>query len=185
MNAPILYFYDKDGYFTESQQADRDPLDSCWLIPFNATETKPLKDKKGFARQFSEGGWHYIENHIGEIYYNTDTGEKIEITQYGALPDNLTDKVCPGEFYLWNKSKKSWVPDTEKQKQAQIEENQSIIKQCFALANEKITPLQDAVDCEIATEEEKASLLAWKKYRALLSRVDPESETIELPEQPQ
>ena len=37
--------------------------------------------------------------------------------------------------------------------------NQNTIKQLFALANEKITPLQDAVDCDIATEEEKKFLI--------------------------
>ncbi|EON9774816.1 tail fiber assembly protein, partial [Escherichia coli] len=35
-----------------------------------------------------------------------------------------------------------------------------------------IAPLQDAVDLEIATEEETSLLEAWKKYRVLLNRVD-------------
>ncbi len=93
--------------------------------------------------------------------------------------------ACPGAYYDFDWKKKKWVLNTEKQKQAKTIENQNTIKQLFALANEKITPLQDAVDCDIATEEEKASLITWKKYRALLNRIDPESETIELPEQPQ
>ena len=39
-------------------------------------------------------------------------------------------------------------------------------------ANEHIAPLQDAVDLEIATEEEISLLEAWKKYRVLLNRVN-------------
>ncbi|HBB1352433.1 TPA: tail fiber assembly protein [Escherichia coli] len=35
-----------------------------------------------------------------------------------------------------------------------------------------IAPLQDAVDLEIATEEERSLLEAWNKYRVLLNRVD-------------
>lgn len=35
-----------------------------------------------------------------------------------------------------------------------------------------IAPLQDAVDMKMATDEEVERLLAWKKYRVLLSRVD-------------
>lgn len=35
-----------------------------------------------------------------------------------------------------------------------------------------IEPLQDAVDLDMATEAEKSALLAWKKYRVLLNRVD-------------
>ncbi|WP_024244885.1 tail fiber assembly protein, partial [Escherichia coli] len=40
------------------------------------------------------------------------------------------------------------------------------------VASEHIAPLQDAVDLEIATEEETSLLEAWKKYRVLLNRVD-------------
>lgn len=35
-----------------------------------------------------------------------------------------------------------------------------------------ISVLQDAVDLDMATDEEKKSLTAWKKYRVLLSRID-------------
>lgn len=35
-----------------------------------------------------------------------------------------------------------------------------------------IAPLQDAVDLDMATDEELAQLNAWKKYRVLLNRVD-------------
>ena len=38
--------------------------------------------------------------------------------------------------------------------------------------SEHIAPLQDAVDLEIATEEENSLLEAWKKYRVLLNRVN-------------
>lgn len=42
----------------------------------------------------------------------------------------------------------------------------------LAQATIVIAPLQDAVDLDMATEEEAAALLAWKKYRVLLNRVD-------------
>lgn len=35
-----------------------------------------------------------------------------------------------------------------------------------------MSPLQDALDIEIETYAEKSALLAWKKYRVLLNRVD-------------
>lgn len=48
-----------------------------------------------------------------------------------------------------------------------------------------IAPLQDAVDLDMATEAEKAALLAWKKYRVLLNRVDISSAPdIDWPEPP-
>lgn len=36
----------------------------------------------------------------------------------------------------------------------------------------RIAPLQDAVDLGVATEEEDAKLLAWKRYRVALNRID-------------
>ncbi len=39
-------------------------------------------------------------------------------------------------------------------------------------ASKVVAPLQDAADLEMATDEEKARLLSWKKYRVMLNRVD-------------
>ncbi|WP_445497118.1 tail fiber assembly protein [Photorhabdus sp. SF281] len=44
--------------------------------------------------------------------------------------------------------------------------------QFISLANEKITPLADAVELDIATNEEVLLLKEWKKYRVILNRVD-------------
>lgn len=43
----------------------------------------------------------------------------------------------------------------------------------MAEASQQVSVLQDAVDLDMATDEEKAMLLVWKKYRVLLNRVDP------------
>ncbi|NRN29072.1 tail fiber assembly protein [Photorhabdus heterorhabditis] len=45
-------------------------------------------------------------------------------------------------------------------------------KQFISLANKEITPLADAVELDIATDEETLSLKEWKKYRVMLNRVD-------------
>lgn len=42
----------------------------------------------------------------------------------------------------------------------------------MAQATVAMAPLQDAVDLDDATDNEKAMLTAWKKYRVLLNRVD-------------
>ena len=52
-------------------------------------------------------------------------------------------------------------------------------------ANAAIAPLQDAVDLDIATDEEITQLAAWKKYRVMLNRVDTSTAPdIEWPEGP-
>ncbi|HAF2743708.1 TPA: tail fiber assembly protein, partial [Salmonella enterica] len=58
----------------------------------------------------------------------------------------------------------------------------------ITVATNAINPLQDAVDLGIATEDEKAQLDEWKKYRVLVNRVDtstaPKIDWPKKPEQP-
>lgn len=54
-----------------------------------------------------------------------------------------------------------------------------------AEADTIIQPLQDANDLGIATDDEASQLIAWKKYRVILMRVNTEdAENIIWPEQP-
>ena len=46
-------------------------------------------------------------------------------------------------------------------------------------ATDKIQTLQDAVDLDMATDEEKTQLTAWKKYRVMLSRTDADTQSPE------
>ncbi|MBG6243098.1 MAG: tail fiber assembly protein [Candidatus Symbiopectobacterium sp. Dall1.0] len=56
----------------------------------------------------------------------------------------------------------------------------------MAKAAQNIAPLQDAVDLDMATEAERAQLVAWKTYRVLLNRVDiSTAPTIIWPEAPE
>ncbi len=51
--------------------------------------------------------------------------------------------------------------------------------------NQDVIPLQDAVDLGIASEEEKSTLNAWKKYRVQLMRLDTsKAPDVEWPEEP-
>ncbi|BBV07846.1 hypothetical protein BML2537_13400 [Providencia stuartii] len=71
-------------------------------------------------------------------------------------------------------SKEQLIAEAEQQKQLLLAE-----------ANNAIAPLQDAVDLDMATDEEVAQLTAWKKYRVLLNRIDTSlAPDIEWPEKP-
>ncbi|MLM32161.1 phage tail protein, partial [Salmonella enterica subsp. enterica] len=65
-----------------------------------------------------------------------------------------------------------WVKDEEAEKAAQLRQAEETKNRLLQIASEKIAPLQDAVDLDEATDKEKASILAWKKYRVLVNRVD-------------
>lgn len=99
----------------------------------------------------------------------------------GMFPENLSvaeisKKSIPNDFP--ERVDGNWIFDGKKitprvilksELIAQAEETRA---QLMAEANQKITPLQDASDLDIATEDELAQLKAWKTYRVLLSRVD-------------
>ncbi|MQL50282.1 MULTISPECIES: tail fiber assembly protein [Photorhabdus] len=70
--------------------------------------------------------------------------------------------------------------ESELQQYAQLQK-----QQLMAEAIKQIAPLQDAVDLDIATKEEKMALLAWKEYRVMLNRIDiSQGKDIDWPEQP-
>lgn len=56
---------------------------------------------------------------------------------------------------------------------------QAILAARLREASAKIQMLQDAVDLDMASDEEKAQLTAWKKYRVLLSRTDADTQSPE------
>ncbi|KMW71787.1 hypothetical protein TI10_19555 [Photorhabdus luminescens subsp. luminescens] len=74
-------------------------------------------------------------------------------------------------------------------KQAVIEQqNKANKRQQYYLLEQaaiKIAPLQDAIDLSIATDSEITTLMAWKKYRVTLNRMDTTVQNIEWPEHPQ
>ncbi|MCC8374294.1 MULTISPECIES: tail fiber assembly protein [Photorhabdus] len=62
------------------------------------------------------------------------------------------------------------TPPPTKEELISIAESQRT--QFISHANEKITPLSDAIELDIATDEEILLLKEWKKYRVMLNRVD-------------
>ncbi|HHJ9262544.1 TPA: tail fiber assembly protein, partial [Salmonella enterica subsp. enterica] len=81
--------------------------------------------------------------------------------------------VSPGgEYRKWNSKAKVWGNDEAAEAAARLREAEGTKNRLLQIASEKIAPLQDAVDLDEATDKEKASLLAWRKYRVLVNRVD-------------
>lgn len=90
---------------------------------------------------------------------------------------NVMKKMTPKEVDAYLNppaSKEQLIAEAEQKKQSLLAE-----------ANNAIAPLQDAVDLDMATDEEKAQVTAWKTYRVYLNRVDTSlAPDIEWPEKP-
>lgn len=71
----------------------------------------PPKQKQGFIIVRADNSWQYQVDHRG-TYYSKETGEKVEHTALGELPEDLTALAPLAEPCKWNGSE--WVKDEAK-----------------------------------------------------------------------
>lgn len=144
-------------------------------IPANACTDKPLvpKDDYVVCRNSELNGWEYLADHRGEVVWSVKTAVAQEITSLGDYPPETTIYPPSTRFDKWNGE--HWVTDETAQKAAEVAEANNYKAGLINSATQQIEPLQDAVDLDMATEAEKASFNAWRKYRVLLTRVDTNS----------
>ncbi|EDS5957868.1 tail fiber assembly protein [Salmonella enterica subsp. enterica] len=152
-------------------------------LPANCTDIAPPDIPASHIAVFDAETqtWSLHEDHRGETVYDTTTGNQVYISEPGPLPENVTSVSPGGEYQKWDG--KAWVKDEAAEKAAQLRQAEETKSRLLQIASEKIAPLQDAVDLDEATNKEKASLLAWKKYRVQVNRVDTSSP--DWPEKPE
>lgn len=142
---------------------------------------KPVDDEHAIIRDGDK--WVYPADHRGKKIYSTETGAESTVTEIGDIPNDYTLLKPSSEFDCWDGEK--WVLDENKQHQHYIAVATAQKKQLLSEATAQIDYLQDAIDTDIATDEEKALYTAWKKYRALLNRIDVDAApAITWPEKP-
>ncbi|TDL54693.1 tail fiber assembly protein [Pantoea ananatis] len=81
----------------------------------------------------------------------------------------------PTPYHTWDDQNNKWVINDEGLKSQKVDQVQFAAQmkaELMAGATKQIDPLQDAIDLDMATDEEKMQLTAWRKYRVLLNRVD-------------
>ena len=84
----------------------------------------------------------------------------LEVESKTEIDTNM-HRVKNGELYVYQTSNETKLLQNEMQKKTLLAEASNIIE-----------PLQDAVDLDIATDEETKKLKAWKVYRVQLNRID-------------
>ncbi|MDW2633104.1 tail fiber assembly protein [Citrobacter portucalensis] len=166
----VVFNYDSQTRAYLSQSTEYLPVGVS--IPANACTDKPLKTKSGYVvcRNSKLTGWEYQADHRGETVWNIKTGESLQITAPGDYPANTTLYEPATAYDKWNGER--WVTDEAARKTAEVAEANATKAALINSASEQIAPLQDAVDLDMATDDEKARFDAWRKYRVLLTRVD-------------
>ncbi|EMW6688368.1 hypothetical protein L400_01022 [Enterobacter hormaechei] len=140
-------------------------------LPADCTNIAPPDVLPGNVAIFDGKVWRQVEDHRGETVFDTATGEQIFITAPGALPSGVTTLAPDGLYMKWEGI--GWVKDAEAERLAAVAFAQEEKARLTGVASLAIETLQDAVGLEMATDEEKALLTEWKKYRVLMSRVEP------------
>ena len=176
----IVYNVDAKGEFS---QATYQYLPVGVGLPANAYLEAPKNVQDNQAIIHNGQQWTYPKDLRGTTIYSTETGAEMTMQEVGEIPEGYTTLQPSSEFDSWDGEK--WVLDTEKQHQNDIDVATSQKKQLLSKATEQISYLQDAVDLQIATEQETQLLAEWKKYRALLNRIDvQQAPNIDWPKQP-
>lgn len=168
---PKIYNYSGvTGEFTGESFADPDPMDlGNWLIPANACLDKPSPASKGHCVRRVESGWESVEDNRGAIY-STETGDPSMLEDIGPVPAGFTSKAPPSKNHTWNGS--SWRLSKELEIAIQKKDAAGKRADLQLQASVRIAPLQDASDLGDASDSEKSDLLAWKKYRLALNRIE-------------
>ncbi|WP_422731137.1 tail fiber assembly protein [Leclercia pneumoniae] len=143
-------------------------------LPAYCTTVQPPEIKAGFTAvfDFDSHSWKLIEDHRGEVVFSTQTGKAISITEPGDYPPETTIIAPENVWQKWNG--KAWVNDEGAERAALVAEADANKKYLISQANELIETLEDAVEFDMVTEDEKQRLIALKKYRVWLNRVNPE-----------
>lgn len=132
--------------------------------------TLPTADNQAIRRTEDGTAWEIVDDFRGQLAYNTDTGEPRAIDYLGPVATGWTLLAPQTPYDKWDGKK--WVTDKDAQHAAEVVTAEAKKSQLLSEAATAISPLQDAVDTDMATDSEKAQLTAWKSYRVLLSRVD-------------
>ena len=163
----VIYNVDDKGEFL---QATYQYLPIGVGLPANAYLEAPQSVKDNQAIIHDGQQWTYPKDLRGTKIYSIETGAETTLQEVGEIPDGFTELKPTSEFDSWDGKK--WQFD--KNKQYQYEVNQASIKknQFLAEAALQLSYLQDAVDSQIASEQEAQLLAEWKKYRVLVNRID-------------
>jgi hypothetical protein len=142
---------------------------------------QPVDDERAIVRVGEK--WTYPADHRGKKIYSVTTGDELTVTEIGDISNDYTLLKPTSEFDSWDGEK--WVLDRNKQHQHHVNVAIAQKKQLLSEANTQINYLQDAIDAEIATDDEKSLYAELKKYRVLLNRIDVnDAENVKWPEKP-
>ena len=176
----IIYNVDAKGEFS---QATYQYLPVGVGLPAHAYLEAPKNVQDNQAIIHNGQQWTYPKDLRGTTIYSTETGTETIMQEVGDIPEGYTTLKPGSEFDKWDGKK--WQLDKNKQHQSQVNQATTEKNQLIADATSQISYLQGAVDSQIASEQEIQLLAEWKKYRALVNRIEEQqAPNIDWPDMP-
>uniref|UniRef100_UPI0040297DEB tail fiber assembly protein n=1 Tax=Escherichia coli TaxID=562 RepID=UPI0040297DEB len=122
------------------------------------------------VRSEDNSSWSVTDDYRGITVYDIQTLASRVITEPGPIPDTVTRSVPLTPYDKWDGS--AWVTDADAQYTADVAAADLQKKLMINEVSADISILQDAVNLNMATDDEKSRLTALQAYRVLLNRVD-------------
>lgn len=110
MKIPLIYNANPvTGEFIGTSYPDPDPLDGKnWLVPAHAYMDAPPAVSAGEIALRGAAGW-FVSVDLRGTVYSTETGQAVEHSEFGALPEGLTILPQPSPAHRWVDG--DWVLD--------------------------------------------------------------------------
>ncbi|KUM02268.1 tail assembly chaperone [Chromobacterium subtsugae] len=167
-----VYSYHPETYeYLGPSQADLSPLDpgEVWLLPACSTEAEPPPADEHQVPVFRNGDWTLQPDWRAVPLWRKQTAQAIQ-AQIGDTPDSLqATALSPPPFAIWRGD--GWSVDEATQLATQTVAAQQQLQRKLAAAYQSRRPLEDASELGVATTDEQARLMDWKRYCVALSRL--------------
>lgn len=104
MATKTVYNYNPEtGEYKGTGEAHESPLEpGVYLLPAHSTEAEPPEAGAGHVAVFADGAWTLVDDHRGEVWYDTATQERHEIKTLGIVPETWTQIEPTDHEAVWN-----------------------------------------------------------------------------------
>ncbi|WP_427192634.1 tail fiber assembly protein [Serratia marcescens] len=152
-------------------------------LPDWAVETAPPPVEAGHVLLFADGQWQQLQDMTGKTFYGAYGHSETVTEPYFVLPEGCSFTPPGTPFDVWNGSE--WVTDEEAQAEAEAkaaqQQRQQMVSQAqqqrqvhLDSADQQIRYLTDAIDLGMQEPGDLERLNDWKRFRVLVSRINPE-----------
>ncbi|MDI2141743.1 MULTISPECIES: tail fiber assembly protein [unclassified Pseudomonas] len=157
------------------------------VLPGNAIELPEVLPpaESGHVWVWRDGAALQLIDLRNRPVYRKDNGNFFYWNELGPLPEYLTLKPRPSEFYVWGTD--DWVLDVAAERAGKVAEADVERDNRLREVVIRVAPLQYAYELGEASNEQLTALQAWKRYTVKLAQIELQTDyplTIDWPVAP-